>query len=566
MLGRFLHNISLAAEDRTTLEINFEDLLGFSQNDRTLELHSYPHHFVAGCTCGTAQDAPASRQYRGVELLMSSAAQAAALLARIQSGLRQTGYIMDPQHPRKWLVIVSNASGKGGAGRLYSRVWKPMMLQAGVQPTEIVTEDQTHSTRIAQTLLAEEYDAVVCAGGDGLLYEVINGVMARDDWQQLLSRLDFGILPGGSGNGVVTSLCSLAGEACSPVSACFLLLKRQPGHADLASVMHTVPTRACNGNQIAIAGDDANKIASGSTANSNAAAGCNKDPVDAIADIPDGGPAEYVRQYSLMGVMHGVVGDLDIESENLRCLGAERFTAQAIVRSVWHRQYSSKVWYIPADTPETTMTKHPRVATGAADTKQAIDSIEIEGTHPQELGESDEGIVADSCGASGPFLSFGNPGSELSERWEQLEIPGGDLFFFSAAKCPFISKDNRVSCESTMQDGVWHIQLLPAANFCSAVSFLLSLDDEGSHTRVAGLQQVRAKAFRLETGPSKQFCCCAAWCTCCPTQGATQQGDRWVTVDGNPIPDTNIQGEIHPALISLLGFTMQSAQTQTGHA
>jgi len=474
--------------------------------------------------------------------------QTDVLEEKLKVGLKQAGCMFDPHRRRKWLLIVSNASGKGLAGQLLEQHWQPMMAHAGISAEVIVTEDRHHSLRIAEDLVVGEYEAVVCAGGDGLLYEVVNGVMGRPDWRSLLDGLHFGILPGGSGNGVSTSLCVLAGEACCPVSACFLLVKHPPAKADLASVTYTLPPAStCSSHDDSVPNSTA-LVASPSGDDKAAERGVLAQP--------------FGRSYSLLGVMHGVVGDLDVESENLRCLGAERFTAQAVVRSIWHRQYASSVWYIPFE-------GKGAGEAGLALQKPASDenvvledagSVLPDELHPPGEEDGGEAGVGEAHGGEtrqGPILSFGSPYSALGSEWKQLDIPGGgDLFYFSAAKCPFISRDNRVSKQSTMSDGSWYLQVLPAANFCSAISFLLSLDTEGSHSDLAHMLQVRAKAFRLITGPSKQFCCCAVWCTCCPTTAAAKQGSRWVTVDGNVIPDTTLQGEVHDTFLSLLGYVV----------
>ena len=47
---------------------------------------------------------------------------------------------------------------------------------------------------------------VVVIGGDGILYEVINGLMERPDWESLFPELKLGIIPCGSGNGLAKSI------------------------------------------------------------------------------------------------------------------------------------------------------------------------------------------------------------------------------------------------------------------------------------------------------------------------------------------------------------------------
>ena len=48
--------------------------------------------------------------------------------------------------------------------------------------------------------------------GDGLLFEVLNGMASRPDWSQLRPRLALGLVPGGTGNAVHHSLLHQQGE------------------------------------------------------------------------------------------------------------------------------------------------------------------------------------------------------------------------------------------------------------------------------------------------------------------------------------------------------------------
>lgn len=47
---------------------------------------------------------------------------------------------------------------------------------------------------------------IISIGGDGILFEIINGVMERPDWKHIINTIPFGIIPGGSGNGLAKSL------------------------------------------------------------------------------------------------------------------------------------------------------------------------------------------------------------------------------------------------------------------------------------------------------------------------------------------------------------------------
>ena len=53
---------------------------------------------------------------------------------------------------------------------------------------------------------ANKYDVIVCISGDGLLYEVINGLASRADWIDVLRTTSIATIPSGTGNGLARSL------------------------------------------------------------------------------------------------------------------------------------------------------------------------------------------------------------------------------------------------------------------------------------------------------------------------------------------------------------------------
>lgn len=52
---------------------------------------------------------------------------------------------------------------------------------------------------------------IVTIGGDGVLFEVINGIMERPDWKHVMKSIPLAIIPGGSGNGLAKSLSFCSG-------------------------------------------------------------------------------------------------------------------------------------------------------------------------------------------------------------------------------------------------------------------------------------------------------------------------------------------------------------------
>jgi len=58
---------------------------------------------------------------------------------------------------------------------------------------------------IAHKVDLNAFDALVVISGDGVLHEIINGLLSRPDWDQA-RQLPVGVISAGSGNAIATSL------------------------------------------------------------------------------------------------------------------------------------------------------------------------------------------------------------------------------------------------------------------------------------------------------------------------------------------------------------------------
>ncbi len=59
-----------------------------------------------------------------------------------------------------------------------------------------MTERVLHAKEIGQTVDTKQYDAIVTVSGDGLMHELVNGLLDRDDWLDA-SLIPLGIIPAG---------------------------------------------------------------------------------------------------------------------------------------------------------------------------------------------------------------------------------------------------------------------------------------------------------------------------------------------------------------------------------
>ena len=122
--------------------------------------------------------------------------------------------------------------------------------------------------------------------GDGLVFEIINGLMSRSDWQEAI-KTPLGQLPAGSANGLACSVAYLSGEEYRNISL-----------EEFASSMAFYISRA------------------------------QASPLDLINIQLSNGKLYQ----AFLNVEWAIVSDVDLESENFRFLGSLRFLVGGLKR------------------------------------------------------------------------------------------------------------------------------------------------------------------------------------------------------------------------------------------
>ncbi|KAG7504504.1 sphingosine kinase 1-like [Solea senegalensis] len=212
---------------------------------------------------------------------------------------------MEVRRPRRVMILVNPHSGRGQALQLFTAHIEGMLTEAAVPYSLIITEHQNHARELVRKADLSQWDALVIMSGDGLLFEVINGLMEREDWQEAI-QTPLGILPGGSGNALAASVhhYSQSPPAWNEellLSCGFMLCKGLVGSLDLVSI-HL---------------------------------------------------SSQQRLFSFLSLAWGFVADVDIESEKYRHVGAIRFLMGTLVRLYSLKVYQGKLAYLAVkETPK----------------------------------------------------------------------------------------------------------------------------------------------------------------------------------------------------------------------
>ena len=180
---------------------------------------------------------------------------------------------------KKILVIVNPKSGQGNARKLVGEDCLPLLRAAGAVVDVITTEAPHHATRIiAHHKTLSAYDVILSAGGDGTFHELLAGLLGRDDWRDVVAKVCLLQVPCGSGNALAAS----------------------SGHRTVSKAAHA-----------AVRGTPA--------------------PLDIVSIIQ---PSTRKRYVSFLSLTFGLIANLDIGTEHLRWMGAQRYVEGIDRRSV----------------------------------------------------------------------------------------------------------------------------------------------------------------------------------------------------------------------------------------
>ncbi|KRX99757.1 Sphingosine kinase 1 [Trichinella pseudospiralis] len=105
-------------------------------------------------------------------------------------------------------VFVNPASGTGRAHSVFQRKVLPVIEKAGMTPEIFITGKDDETEKKCKYLNIAKYEKLLIVGGDGIIHEILNGLITRNDWDEAL-QLPIAVLPCGSGNALAASAFSL---------------------------------------------------------------------------------------------------------------------------------------------------------------------------------------------------------------------------------------------------------------------------------------------------------------------------------------------------------------------
>ncbi|XP_049332091.1 sphingosine kinase 2-like [Astyanax mexicanus] len=343
---------------------------------------------------------------------------------------------------RRLMVLVNPLSGKGQAMALYTGPIHRMLTEAAVPHTLITTDYQNHARELVRNADLSQWSAIVILSGDGLLFEVINGLMEREDWEEAI-QTPLGILPGGSGNAVA------------------------------ASVHHYTEAGAVFGEDLLLSCGFV--LCKGLVC-----------PMDLLSVRLSSGP----RLFSFLSLAWGFVADVDIESEKYRPVGAVRFLVGALVRLASLRSYQGRLSFLLAadESSSVTATTNPSSLPGStfcsSREQHSLQRDPATRIDPKEHGPVDDLMTP-----------LGEP---VPTDWTVVEERD---FVLVLAMChSHLAEDLMVAPDARPDDGHIHLFYVTAGVSRPALLRLFLAMEKGTHLTGESPHLVyrRVRALRLE--------------------------------------------------------------------
>ncbi|XP_036433161.1 ceramide kinase-like protein isoform X2 [Colossoma macropomum] len=144
--------------------------------------------------------------------------------------------------PKSLKVFINPSSHKKEAYQVYVDQVAPLFKLADIQTDVTVTERKGHAVSVLKECSLDEFDSVVCVGGDGSVAEVAHGLLLRAQmdagrdtdsiFMPVQAALPLGVIPAGSTDAVA---CSVHGIR-HPVTAALHIIMGHRQAVDVCSV------------------------------------------------------------------------------------------------------------------------------------------------------------------------------------------------------------------------------------------------------------------------------------------------------------------------------------------
>lgn len=359
------------------------------------------------------------------------------------------------QRRKRIKALINPFGGQGKAPKWYVRDIEPIFAAARCEVDAEKTQYKGHAVEISEKIDVDAFDAIVSCSGDGLPHEVFNGLAKKANAAEALARIAVVQLPCGSGNAMSWSLNGTG--SCSVAALCTVKGLRTP--LDLVSITQ---------------GDR--------------------------------------RTLSFLSQSVGIVAEVDLGTDNIRWMGAARFTYGFLVRVLGKTIY-------PCD---------------LAVKVEIADKSEIKAQYKTEAARKGPMLDRSRSSPAGglPLLRYGTVKDELPSGWEL--IPYDNLGNFYSGNMNYMTADFKFFPAALPADGCQDLVTIDGdISRVASIKSLLAVE-KGTFFDMAHVKVRKISAYRIIP---------------------KNQKDGYISIDGESVPFEPFQAEVHRGLGTVLSKT-----------
>ncbi|CAI4997471.1 CPS_HP_G0127270.mRNA.1.CDS.1 [Saccharomyces cerevisiae] len=351
---------------------------------------------------------------------------------------------------RSILVIINPHGGKGTAKNLFLTKARPILVESGCKIEIAYTKYARHAIDIAKDLDISKYDTIACASGDGIPYEVINGLYRRPDRVDAFNKLAVTQLPCGSGNAMSIS-CHWTNN---PSYAALCLVKSIETRIDLM---------------------------------------CCSQP-------------SYMNEWprlSFLSQTYGVIAESDINTEFIRWMGPVRFNLGVAFNIIQGKKYPCEVFVKYAAKSKKELKVHFLENKDKNKGYITFEPNPSPNSSPDLLSKNNiNNSTKDELSPN--FLNEDNfklkyPMTEPVPRdWEKMDSELTDnLTIFYTGKMPYIAKDTKFFPAALPADGTIDLVITDARIPVTRMTPILLSLDKGSHVLEPEVIHSKILAYKI---------------------------------------------------------------------
>lgn len=340
---------------------------------------------------------------------------------------------------RSVLVIINPHGGQGKAKKLFMTKCRPILLASRCSVEVAYTKYWRHAIDIAREVDISKYDTIACASGDGIPYEVINGLNERPDRAAAFNKLSVTQLPCGSGNAMSVT-CHWTSN---PSYAALSLVKSVESRIDLMC--------------------------------------CSQ-------------PSYYQKfpRLSFLSQCYGVIAESDINTEFIRWLGPTRFELGIAFNVIQRKKYPCDVWVKYAAKTKDDVKIHyldhkrrrRRELEAESDDASQLDEIENR--------DSEHTITDEDFKLKYPY------DQGVPDDWEKLDSSLTDnLGIFYTGKMPYMAADAKFFPAALHNDGAIDLMVTDARTPVTRIAPILLALDKGTHVLQPEVIHTKILAYKI---------------------------------------------------------------------